>query len=102
VKDHGIKAAARIIHCAKVPRTQTRTKSLNLFKLATICYTLKPKEILHEIAAQGSDPGIRLFVVRVWQSVARFGVHVYRLAALLKFLIKATQVHTHTPQPLVP
>jgi hypothetical protein len=75
-----------------------------LFKLATICYTLKPKEILHEIAAQGSDPGITLFVARVWQSVARFGVHVYRSAALLKFLIKAAQVHTHTHthMPLTP
>jgi hypothetical protein len=53
---------------------------------------LKLKEISHEVAAQGSDPAITLFVVRVWQSVARFGVHVYRLAALLKFLIKAAQL----------
>jgi hypothetical protein len=73
-----------------------------LFKLATICYTLKLKEISHEIAAQGSDPGITLFVARVWQSVAHFGVHVYRLAALLKFLIKAAQVHTHTYTHIYP
>jgi hypothetical protein len=63
---------------------------------------LKLKEISHEVAAQGSDPAITLFVVRVWQSVARFGVHVYRLAALLKFLIKAAQVHTFTHIPLTP
>ncbi len=29
MQDHGIKAA-RIIHCAKVPRTQIRTESLNV------------------------------------------------------------------------